>query len=80
MSTETLDILGDGGILKTILKQGYSDEQPQPEDKVEVHYTGNKNEVKKKELYLMEQNLILQETEMKHSHLILTKCKLSEDG
>jgi hypothetical protein len=80
MSTETLDILGDGGILKTIIKQGYSDEQPQSEDKVEVHYTGKKILTQIKELYLTEQNLILQETEMKHLLLILTKCKSLEDG
>eukprot|EP01080_Neovahlkampfia_damariscottae_P008926 gene8926-875_t len=35
-----IDVSGDGGILKTILKEGYSNEQPQSEDKVEVHYTG----------------------------------------
>ena len=35
-----IDVSGDGGILKTIIKEGYSDEQPQSEDKVEVHYVG----------------------------------------
>eukprot|EP00124_Ichthyophonus_hoferi_P001211 Ihof_evm4s58 gene=Ihof_evmTU4s58 len=35
-----IDICGDGGLLKTILKEGAGDEKPQKGDTVSVHYVG----------------------------------------
>lgn len=42
MSSETnkLDISGDGGVLKEILKEGTGDETPNNGCKVSLHYTG----------------------------------------
>lgn len=35
-----VDLSGDGGVLKKILQEGTSDEQPSPGCKVSLHYTG----------------------------------------
>lgn len=42
MSSETnkLDISGDGGVLKEILKEGTGDETPNNGCRVSLHYTG----------------------------------------
>lgn len=42
MASETnkLDISGDGGVLKEILKEGTGDETPNNGCKVSLHYTG----------------------------------------
>lgn len=42
MSSETnkIDISGDGGVLKEILKEGTGDETPHNGCKVSLHYTG----------------------------------------
>eukprot|EP01124_Arcella_intermedia_P005970 TRINITY_DN13501_c0_g1_i1.p1 TRINITY_DN13501_c0_g1~~TRINITY_DN13501_c0_g1_i1.p1 ORF type:complete len:337 (-),score=70.16 TRINITY_DN13501_c0_g1_i1:62-1024(-) len=36
-----MDVSGDGGVLKTILREGTSIEKPRPGDEVTVHYTGS---------------------------------------
>ncbi|KNC85634.1 hypothetical protein SARC_02207 [Sphaeroforma arctica JP610] len=40
MANETIDLLGDGGILKTIITAGTGTRKPQNEDTVVVHYDG----------------------------------------
>lgn len=35
-----IDLSGDGGVLKKLLQEGVSDEQPTTGCKVSVHYTG----------------------------------------
>lgn len=44
MSTEEdttlIDLSGDGGVLKKILQEGTSEDQPTPGCKVSLHYTG----------------------------------------
>ena len=36
----TVDVSGDGGIVKHVYREGEGDETPQSGDKVEAHYTG----------------------------------------
>lgn len=40
MDADQIDLSGDGGVLKKILKEGKSDEQPTAGCKVALHYTG----------------------------------------
>lgn len=35
-----IDLSGDGGVLKKVLKEGDPNSQPSPECRVKVHYTG----------------------------------------
>ena len=37
---EKVDLTGDGGVLKEILREGEGDALPQKSDDVNVHYTG----------------------------------------
>lgn len=37
------DLSGDGGVMKKILVEGAADDQPCPQCKVKVHYTGWKD-------------------------------------
>ena len=40
MASKPEDIMGDGSILKTIIKEGTGEEKPAWGNKVKVHYTG----------------------------------------
>ena len=40
MAAKPEDIMGDGSILKTIIKEGSGEEKPAWGHKVKVHYTG----------------------------------------
>lgn len=40
VDADQIDLSGDGGVLKKILKEGKSDEQPTAGCKVVLHYTG----------------------------------------
>lgn len=40
MSGERVDITGDGGVFKTVIKQGTEERRASPGDTVSVHYTG----------------------------------------